>query len=61
MQAYREGINSGQITPNEARQSEGRPALVGGDQLLVQGAMIPVTQAGQMLNNGSNSATLENS
>jgi HK97 family phage portal protein len=61
MQAYREGINSGQITPNEARQIEGRIALEGGDQLLIQGAMIPIRQAGQMLNNGSNSATLENS
>ena len=47
MQANREGINSGQITPNEARISEGRPALAGGDQLLIQGAMIPIEKAGQ--------------
>ena len=46
MQANREGINSGQITPNEARISEGRPALTGGDQLLIQGAMIPIEKAG---------------
>jgi len=47
MQANREAINSGQCTPNEARISEGKPALAGGDQLLIQGAMIPIQQAGQ--------------
>ncbi len=46
-QGYREAINSGQMTPNEARQLEGRPALEGGDQLLIQGAMIPILQAGE--------------
>ena len=47
MQANREAINSGQCTPNEARISEDKPALPGGDQLLIQGAMIPIQQAGQ--------------
>jgi len=47
MQANREAINSAQCTPNEARISEGKPALPGGDQLLIQGAMIPIQQAGQ--------------
>jgi HK97 family phage portal protein len=47
MQSNREAINSGQMTPNEARISEGRPKLAGGDQLLIQGAMIPIQQAGQ--------------
>lgn len=46
-QANREAINTGQLTPNEARISEGRPALPGGDQLLIQGAMIPIQNAGQ--------------
>lgn len=46
MQANREGINSGQITPNEARIDEGRAAKPGGDQLLIQGAMIPILNAG---------------
>ncbi|WP_330114082.1 phage portal protein [Pseudomonas sp. JS3066] len=46
-QANREAINSGQLTPNEARLSEGRQSLPGGDQLLVQGAMIPIQNAGQ--------------
>lgn len=49
MRANREAINSGQLTPNEARIDEGRPRLEGGDQLLIQGAMIPIQQAGQKL------------
>jgi len=43
---YGVAINSGQLTPNEARKNEGRPALVGGDQLLIQGAMVPIQMAG---------------
>lgn len=59
MQANREAINSGQLTPNEARHDEGRPPLPGGDKLLIQGAMIPIDQAGQMMNNGGDSGTQE--
>lgn len=47
MDANREAINSGQLTPNEARRDEGRAPIEGGDQLLIQGAMIPIRQAGQ--------------
>lgn len=47
MTANREAINSGQITPNEARENEGRVGLPGGEQLLIQGAMIPITLAGK--------------
>lgn len=47
MEGNRIAINSGQMTPNEARQAEGRPALDGGDQLLIQGAMVPIEMAGQ--------------
>jgi HK97 family phage portal protein len=50
MQAYREAINSGQMMPNEARSAEGRPPVDGGDQLLIQGAMVPIMQAGQKIN-----------
>lgn len=46
MDANREAINSGQMTPNEARRQEGRKPLDGGDTLLIQGAMIPIQQAG---------------
>ncbi|MEM1346863.1 MAG: phage portal protein [Pseudomonadota bacterium] len=45
MAAYAQAISSGQMTPNEARGREGRPALDGGDQLLIQGAMVPINQA----------------
>ena len=43
---YQTGINSGVLTPNEARAMEWLPAMDGGDQLLIQGAMIPVKNAG---------------
>lgn len=52
MQAYREAINTAQLTPNEARAMEGRIALDGGDDLMIQGAMVPITQAGRGLDNG---------
>jgi len=41
-QANREAIYSGQLTPNEAREDEGRPPLPGGDVLLIQGATVPL-------------------
>lgn len=36
-------VQNGLLTPNEARQSENRPALPGGDSLLIQGATVPLT------------------
>ena len=44
---YRTGIQSGLLTPNEARAMEWLPEVEGGDQLLIQGAMIPVKDAGK--------------
>ena len=44
---YRTGISAGLLTPNEARAMEWLPAVEGGDQLLIQGAMIPVSDAGR--------------
>ena len=35
------------MTPNEAREKEDLPPLDGGDKLYVQGAMVPIEQAGQ--------------
>jgi len=49
MQANREAINSSQMTPAEARADEGRPFIPGSDKLLVQGAMVPLDQAGQKI------------
>ncbi|HSH41014.1 MAG TPA: phage portal protein [Arenicellales bacterium] len=48
MTANQTAINSGQITPNEARAQEGRPPIAGGDQLLVNGTLVPVAQAGRI-------------
>jgi HK97 family phage portal protein len=47
MESNAAAINSAQRTPNEARISEGLPKLPGGDQLLIQGAMVPIQQAGR--------------
>lgn len=44
---YRTGIGAGVLTPNEARAMEWLPAIEGGDQLLIQGAMVPVKDAGK--------------
>lgn len=45
-ESYRVGIQAGMITPNEARAAEGMLPLDGGDRLYVQGAMVPLVQAG---------------
>ena len=47
MQGYAQAIQNGVLMPNEARALENRPSAAGGDRLLVQGAMIPIDQAGQ--------------
>lgn len=44
---YRIGVTSGLLTPNEARAMEWLPAVEGGDRLLIQGAMVPVQDAGK--------------
>lgn len=49
MQTNREAINSAQMTPAEARKDEGRPFIEGSDKLLIQGAMVPLDQAGQLV------------
>lgn len=47
LESYRIGVHGGIITPNEARRAEGRIALPGGDQLYIQGATVPLIQAGK--------------
>lgn len=44
MQANREAIYSGQLTPNEARELESRGPMEGGDVLYIQGATVPLDQ-----------------
>lgn len=39
-------INTGQLTPNEAREQDNRPPVEGGEIALVQGAMVPLASAG---------------
>lgn len=46
MDGWAQGVQSGVVTPNEAREAENRPAMKGGDQLLIQGATVPIDKAG---------------
>lgn len=46
-EAYRIGIQGGFLKPNEARAKEDLPPVEGGDQLLVNGNMLPIHMAGQ--------------
>ena len=45
----KEKVQSGQITPNEARLSEGREPIAGGDQLFMQAQMTPINLLGRQL------------
>lgn len=38
---YSKAIQSGQMTPNEARRKEGRPAMDGGDKIYLNGTLVP--------------------
>lgn len=44
--AIQAGVNSGVLTPNEARTLDNRPPLPGGDQLYVNSTMVPIQMAG---------------
>lgn len=46
-EAYRVGIQAGFLSPNEARAKENLQAKEGGDQLLVNGSMVPILDAGK--------------
>ncbi len=53
MEGHARAIQSGFITPNEVRDLENRPALDGGDNLMIQGATVPlVDQEGQNTGEG---------
>jgi HK97 family phage portal protein len=41
-------IQTGQLTPNEARALEERPPLPGGEKLYIQGATVPIELAGKV-------------
>ena len=46
-----QGVNNGIYTPNEARGYLNLPAMQGGDQLVMNGNYIPITQVGQQYGN----------
>lgn len=46
-EGYNKAINSGVLKPNEARAKEGLPPVDGGDELFVNGTMVPISMAGQ--------------
>ncbi len=47
MEGNATAIQTGQLTPNEARALDNRPPLDGGDGLFIQGATVPLTMSGQ--------------
>lgn len=51
-EAYRTGLQAGFITANEVRALEEMEPKEGGDQLLVNGTMTPITQAGAAYKKG---------
>ena len=46
LEGWQKAVQTGQMTPNEARAEEGRSPLPGGDDLLVQGALVPLSKIG---------------
>ena len=46
MEGIAQGIQNGVLTPDEARAMENRESMPGGDRLFIQGATIPLDQAG---------------
>ena len=51
-EAYRTAIQSGFMTPNEVRELEERSPKEGGDQLIVNGNMVPLTEVGAAYRKG---------
>jgi HK97 family phage portal protein len=47
MEGNATAIQTGQLTPNEARALDNREPLDGGDRLFIQGATVPLTDGGQ--------------
>lgn len=53
---YASGIQNGYLMPNEVRAKENLNPAAGGDQLFIQGATVPIDQAGQTQNSGVSNA-----
>jgi HK97 family phage portal protein len=43
-QAIQAAVNSAQLTPNEARALDNRPAIEGGDRLFINSTMVPIDE-----------------
>lgn len=52
MEGHATAIQNGIETPNEAREIENKPALEGGNSLMIQGATVPINQQMQQPNGG---------
>lgn len=48
MEGIAKAVQNGILTPNEGRELEGREAKDGGDDLMIQGATVPITMAGKV-------------
>lgn len=48
LDGYRVGVQGGIVTPNEARGWEGLPPMPGGELLYMQGATVPIENAGRV-------------
>lgn len=55
MEAYAQGIQNAFVTPNEVRELENRPPMPNGDDLLVQGATVPLGKQPNQSNTQPNS------
>lgn len=51
-EAYRTAIQAGFLTPNEVRELDEREAKDGGDALLINGNMVPISEAGAAYRKG---------
>jgi len=58
MEGWAQGVQNGIIQPNEVRRAENWPDAAGGDRLFMQGATVPIDQAGTKSNaNGATDGT----
>ena len=53
MEGNAKAIQTGQLTPNEARMKDNRPPLPGGDDLMIQSGTVPIKLAKEMLEKGN--------
>jgi HK97 family phage portal protein len=59
IKVYKEAVQGGIVTPNQARRYEGWPALTGGDELYMQRQMIPIKDLPKIIEPVSKPETLQ--